>query len=445
MEQLINKENNINFSNKQSNIDTSKNSMIFFNKGNFFSFGKENIVDNKIAPNTSSFNIRESFKKPIDIKINDNNSFLNKKRKLMTSEELELEQIQREREEVKKMMKKNMDLYNRTKSGTTTIVSKVRDTIYGLNNLSKNNNINNNINVNKTSGYTMNFLKEKAINKINELNKKIKENNIKQEKLQQQPNMYKGKTIEIINTDILPENNISNNNVIEDKKNIIELNEEKEDNENIEQEVKIEHEDYEVDNKEKSSTKKTPVKESSYLSKIKQLGSMSKLSLCNKIQKYILDFINKVKQGKIKRDLHTSFPPKYKEKDGLINVIGRSYDKDVIDNKKNVLILFYDGKKEDDINKNYKELMIDLSEKYLSDDNMNIVFEIIDGRVNEPRDITFDNIDEFPLIYLYTNSMKDKKNIRFVPQDKNNTNIEEIEKFIFKNLGITNYLNENDL
>ena len=117
MEQLINKENNINFSNKQSNIDTSKNSMIFFNKGNFFSFGKENIVDNKIVPNTSSFNIRESFKKPIDIKINDNNSFLNKKRKLMTSEELELEQIQREREEVKKMMKKNMDLYNRTKSG----------------------------------------------------------------------------------------------------------------------------------------------------------------------------------------------------------------------------------------------------------------------------------------------------------------------------------------
>ena len=162
-------------------------------------------------------------------------------------------------------------------------------------------------------------------------------------------------------------------------------------------------------------------------------------------KKYILDFINKVKQGKIKRDLHTSFPPKYKEKDGLINVIGRSYDKDVIDNKKNVLILFYDGKKEDDINKNYKELMIDLSEKYLSDDNMSIDFEIIDGRVNEPRDITFDNIEEFPLIYLYTNSMKDKKNIRFVPQDKNNTNIEEIEKFIFKNLGITNNLNENDL
>ena len=30
-------------------------------------------------------------------------------------------------------------------------------------------------------------------------------------------------------------------------------------------------------------------------------------------------------------------------------------------------------------------------------------------------------------------------------KDKNNTNIEEIEKFIFKNLGIRNNLNENDL
>ena len=140
--------------------------------------------------------------------------------------------------------------------------------------------------------------------------------------------------------------------------------------------------------------------------------------------------------------MHTSFPPKYKEKDGLINVIGRSYDKDVIDNKKNVLILFYDGKKEDDINKNYKELMIDLSEKYLSDDNMNIVFEIIDGRVNEPRDIKINNIEDFPLIYLYNNNINNKKRIRFEPNDKNNTNIDEFEKFIFKNLDIDNNLGD---
>ena len=278
MEQILNKENDMNNSNRQSTLETNKNSIIFFNKGNYFSFGKDNILDNKYVPNTSSFNIRESFKKPLDNSSSNYNSFLNKKRKLMTSEELELEQIQREREEVKKMMKKNMDLYNRTKSGTTTIVSKVRDTIYGLNNLGKNNNINNN-NITKNNGYTMNFFKEKALNKINQLNKKINENNMRKEQLEQ-PNVYQGKKIEIINTDIPPEQNISFNNEMETKKeDAIELK--------VENIAKEEDNEKEIElNNDNISEKKTPYKESSYLSKIKQLGSMSKLSLCNKIQKY---------------------------------------------------------------------------------------------------------------------------------------------------------------
>ena len=272
MEQLYNKENLINNSNRQSNLDTNKNSSLFYNSGKYFTFGKDNIIDNKFTPNTSSFNIRESFKKPLENTLINNNSFLNKKRKLMTSEELELEQIQREREEVKKMMKKNMDLYNRTKSGTTTILSKVRDTIYGLNNLAKNNN---NVNNNK-SGYAMNFSREKALKNINEINKKINEN----KKKQKQANIYQGKIIEIINTDISPENNnIINNDTEKKNENTIELNEEKE---NTEQEKENEL----ILSKENNTIKKTPYKENSYLLKIKELGSMSKLSLCNKIQKY---------------------------------------------------------------------------------------------------------------------------------------------------------------
>ena len=282
MEQIFNKENYINNSNRQSTLDPNinKNTTIFFNKGKYFSFSKDNTIDTKIAPNTSSFNIRESFKKPIDINLaNNNSSFLNKKRKLMTSEELELEQIQREREEVKKMMKKNMDLYNRTKSGTTTIVSKVRDTILGLNNLGKNNILNNNII--KTNSYANNFSREKALNRIKELNKKINENNIKREQ-SQQPNLYKVRTIEIINTDILPEQiNLVNNETDNNCKKSIELNEEKE---NIEEDILIDK-DIKL-NEEIISEKKTPLKENSYLTKIKELGSMSKLSLCNKIQKY---------------------------------------------------------------------------------------------------------------------------------------------------------------
>ena len=272
---MSNKENDLNNSNRQSTLDTNKNSILFFSKGNYFSFGKDNIIDNKLAPNTSSFNIRDSFKKPIDMSLN-NNSFLNKKRKLMTSEELELEQIQREREEVKKMMKKNMDLYNRTKSGTTTIVSKVRETIYGLNNLSKSNdNMNNNV-INKNNSYSMNSLREKALNKINQLNKKINENNMKNI---HQPNIYKGKTIEIINTDILPKNNSIINNEKENKnEKVIELNENEESDEQMNENEMILNQE--------NTIKKTPNKENSYLNKIQQLGSMSKLSLYNKIEKY---------------------------------------------------------------------------------------------------------------------------------------------------------------
>jgi hypothetical protein len=272
---MSNKENDLNNSNKQSTLDTNKNSILFFSKGNYFSFGKDNIIDNKLAPNTSSFNIRDSFKKPIEMSLN-NNSFLNKKRKLMTSEELELEQIQREREEVKKMMKKNMDLYNRTKSGTTTIVSKVRETIYGLNNLSKSNdNMNNNV-INKNNSYSMNSLREKALNKINQLNKKINENNMKNI---HQPNIYKIKTIEIINTDILPKKNSIINNEKENKnEKVIELNENEESVEQMNEKELIPNQE--------NTIKKTPNKENSYLNKIQQLGSMSKLSLYNKIEKY---------------------------------------------------------------------------------------------------------------------------------------------------------------
>lgn len=163
-------------------------------------------------------------------------------------------------------------------------------------------------------------------------------------------------------------------------------------------------------------------------------------------KEYILNFINDIHNGKIKRDLHTSFPPKFKEKDGLRNVIGRSYDKDVIEEKKNVCILFYNGKAKNDKEKSYKDIMINLSEKYSEDEIMNIVFEIIDGRTNEPRDIIIENIEEFPLIYLYTNSMKEKKVIKFIPKNNDSVTETEVETFLLKNLDYNKEsYNKNDL
>ena len=294
MQKPIHNENDINSSNKQSStLDTNKNNIIFYKNGTYFSFGKDNSLNNKLTPNTSSFNFKENIRKSFDATNLNNNSFLNKKRKLMTSEELELEQIAREREEVRKMMKKNMALYYRTKSGTTRIVSKIKDDIYNNNNFSKNiilnnylnNNTNNNnnkfpnMNKNISNSYAMNFMKEKGINKIND----IKKNEVDDKKNDNNKNSKPEQIIEIINTDINP---VSVKNKEEDKNdNIIDLFEEKEEKEDEKaQEVEVNN----TGNEEKvcNSAIKTPNKESSYLTKVKKLGSMSKLSLCNKIQKY---------------------------------------------------------------------------------------------------------------------------------------------------------------
>ena len=294
MQKPIHNENDINSSNKQSStLDTNKNNIIFYKNGTYFSFGKDNSLNNKLTPTTSSFNFKENIRKSFDATNLNNNSFLNKKRKLMTSEELELEQIAREREEVRKMMKKNMALYYRTKSGTTRIVSKIKDDIYNNNNFSKNIILNNYLNNNSTNNnnqfpimnknisnsYAMNFMKEKGINKIND----IKKNEIDDKKNDNNKNSKPEQIIEIINTDINP---VSVKNKEEDKNdNIIDLFEEKEEKEDEKaQEVEVNN----TGNEEKvcNSAIKTPNKESSYLTKVKKLGSMSKLSLCNKIQKY---------------------------------------------------------------------------------------------------------------------------------------------------------------
>ena len=166
-------------------------------------------------------------------------------------------------------------------------------------------------------------------------------------------------------------------------------------------------------------------------------------------REYILNFINDINAKKIKRDLHTSFPPKFKEKDGIRNVIGRSYDKDVIEEKKNVCILIIDEKNENDKSKQYKEILINLSEKYSDNENMNIVFEMMDGRYNEPRDIVINELEDLPLIYLYINDLKGKKVFKFIPKNNDIISESEVESFILENLKKKQMddenMNKNDL
>ena len=163
-------------------------------------------------------------------------------------------------------------------------------------------------------------------------------------------------------------------------------------------------------------------------------------------KKNILKFIEDIKKGEVKRDLHTSYPPQFKEKDGIRYVVGRTYDKDVIEEKKNVCILFVDEKNKNELSKNYTEILIDLSEKYSEDENLNIVFEMIDGRTNEPRDIVIKSVDEFPLLYLYlnVNNMNEKKVVKFAPDNNKVVFQDEIEKFLLDNLGYKTDFNKEE-
>ena len=157
------------------------------------------------------------------------------------------------------MMQKNMELYYRTKSGTTTIVSKIRDNIYNTNNntinksailndyiKNNNNNINdnkfnfpNNQNINKNNSYALNFMKEKIINKINDAPKNDKSTiGINNTEIINNP--PKEKIIEIINTDIIKDNKVSVKKENDKKhENNIDLDEDKE-KEGINNEEEIE-------------------------------------------------------------------------------------------------------------------------------------------------------------------------------------------------------------
>ena len=66
MDQLFQKENNINISNRQSTLDTNKSSVLFCNSGKYFSFGKDNSFNNKLTPNTSSFNFKDNIRTTMD-------------------------------------------------------------------------------------------------------------------------------------------------------------------------------------------------------------------------------------------------------------------------------------------------------------------------------------------------------------------------------------------
>lgn len=151
---------------------------------------------------------------------------------------------------------------------------------------------------------------------------------------------------------------------------------------------------------------------------------------------YVKQFIKDIKAGKIKKDLYSELPSDKKDIRGMTYVIGKTFDKEISEEKDNVFLGMIDGYGTD------TELMLldvlgNLTLKYKDDKEKRLKFKIMNINNNEPRDIDANNYD-FPRVYLFTNALEKRETIRFTPKNMSELYIEEFESFLSEKLGWKN-------
>ena len=149
---------------------------------------------------------------------------------------------------------------------------------------------------------------------------------------------------------------------------------------------------------------------------------------------YIKNYLNDIKEGKVRRDLFSEKPSQSRSVNGVKYVIGRTFDEDILNSKDNVLLGMILGHKNDKKEFNFLNILENLAKKYQNEEKKNIKFKVMNVNKNEPRDINVYN-DDFPRAYLFTNAMENKEMIRYMPKN-NSTEIvlEELDDFISEKL-----------
>ena len=148
----------------------------------------------------------------------------------------------------------------------------------------------------------------------------------------------------------------------------------------------------------------------------------------NKLNRdYVIKFAKDVEKKRIARDLKTEFPPEKTDDNNspFKIIVGRTYDKEIVNSNKNILLAFIDSKNE--LSFKYLEIIKEFKEN--SEVASNMVFAIIDGVNNEARGISF-NENDLPFIYFYTNSENNKSKYKCNPKEKENLTKEYLELFI---------------
>ena len=136
----------------------------------------------------------------------------------------------------------------------------------------------------------------------------------------------------------------------------------------------------------------------------------------------IMIFINKWSKGKVKPYIRSEPIPE-KNDNALVKLVGKNFNKEVIENDKDVLVYFVSPKC-----KQCQEFEPELEKlaKKIKKINNKILIAKIDATLNDVDDL---QIHTFPTIVFYPGNEKDKEPLEI----KENNNIDNIEKFIMAN------------
>jgi len=149
-------------------------------------------------------------------------------------------------------------------------------------------------------------------------------------------------------------------------------------------------------------------------------------------KEYINDYIDQINNKKIKNDLYSEPPLKDYNVNGLKYIIGRNYDKDVIEEKNNVLINFIEENMYCPECFTLLDIMRNLTKKYTVEDKK-IVFSYMDVGRNQPRGISLEN-ETAPLFILYANTLPEKKVIKMKMDNWTEISEAHVEDFLSENL-----------
>jgi thiol-disulfide isomerase/thioredoxin len=167
-----------------------------------------------------------------------------------------------------------------------------------------------------------------------------------------------------------------------------------------------------------------------------KLYSLRSLNMEKTTKEDIKQFIKDIKNNKVRRDLYSEDPKESYMVNGLRYIVGRTFDKYITDEPKNVFLALIDK----EVNKDEEILFLDIC-RNLTKKYEDVSFVYLNVNANEPRDLFLKN-ETFPIGFLYTNALKEKKIIKYVP-DLSNINQNDIEMFINKNIKVESGKNEN--